>query len=395
MQNSINENRYFPEFEIVIIGGGPAGSTAAIYLSKAGLKVALFEMKEFPREVLCGEFISFEVYEVLNELNLWEEFLSYKPNIINNVSIVGPTGKQLKSPLNFSGYGLKRSMFDNMLLKKAMDSGACIFQPAKVTDVQKENRQFKIIYYYNGQSYNTSANKVIAAYGKQNFLDKKFSRSFTENKSHFNGIKFHLPEDYIKDLNKDEIKIFSYDNFYCGVNFVNDNIGTICMLENHSKTETPPKNLLKKFFYYKNDFSELSLSVPEEKWDLMKVYGCGNIFFGNRKIVENGIFYIGDAAHVIAPLAGDGIAMALQSGKLISEIITDQKILHLSDSKTKKLYIKSWNRKFKKRIMTASIIQKIIFNNYFKTIIFYLISFFPSILKYLIGATRNKDNIPV
>ena len=127
----------------------------------------------------------------------------------------------------------------------------------------------------------------------------------------------------------------------------------------------------------------------------MKVYGCGNIFFGNRKIVENGIFYIGDAAHVIAPLAGDGIAMALQSGKLISEIITDQKILHLSDSKTKKLYIKSWNRKFKKRIMTASIIQKIIFNNYFKTIIFYLISFFPSILKYLIGATRNKDNIPV
>jgi flavin-dependent dehydrogenase len=67
------------EYDIAIIGGGPAGSAAGLYLSSAGFNTCLIERKKFPREVLCGEFLSGEVSLLLKELNLFEKFLSLNP----------------------------------------------------------------------------------------------------------------------------------------------------------------------------------------------------------------------------------------------------------------------------------------------------------------------------
>ena len=63
------------ETDILIIGGGPAGSTTALYLSKPGYDITLIEKKKFPRETLCGEFLSKEVTDILKELNIFQEFI--------------------------------------------------------------------------------------------------------------------------------------------------------------------------------------------------------------------------------------------------------------------------------------------------------------------------------
>jgi len=63
--------------DISIIGGGPAGAMASLYLSNFGIESCIIEKKRFPREVLCGEFLSCEVVSSLKKLNLFNKFLTF------------------------------------------------------------------------------------------------------------------------------------------------------------------------------------------------------------------------------------------------------------------------------------------------------------------------------
>ncbi|MHB1688558.1 MAG: hypothetical protein ACYCVH_14490 [Ignavibacteriaceae bacterium] len=72
----------------------------------------------------------------------------------------------------------------------------------------------------------------LAAYGKQNILDKTLNRSFAGQKSFLNGIKFHLPKSGLKNILPNEIRIYVSNGIYCGVNEVDNDTITLCFLEN-------------------------------------------------------------------------------------------------------------------------------------------------------------------
>ena len=133
-----NRQMNLKKFDIAIIGGGPAGSSAGILLSKKGYSVSIIEKKTFPREVLCGEFISKEVVEFLKVNFLFEEFIKLSPNIITSFRFTGENGKELLSLLEFPAYGIRRSKLDSFFLNKARENGAEIYQPAEVKEIQKQ-----------------------------------------------------------------------------------------------------------------------------------------------------------------------------------------------------------------------------------------------------------------
>ena len=110
------------EFDVIIIGGGPAGSVAGIYLSRFGFRTAVIERKPFPRETLCGEFLSLEVADQLRSLCLEDKFLSLQPNKISSFKFIN-RNRVFSSDLPFPAFALKRSIFDEFLLKEAEDSG--------------------------------------------------------------------------------------------------------------------------------------------------------------------------------------------------------------------------------------------------------------------------------
>ena len=68
------------QFDVVIVGGGPAGSVAARSIAAAGYTVAVLERRSFPREKLCGEFLSAEVSRTISEMGLQREFQALLPN---------------------------------------------------------------------------------------------------------------------------------------------------------------------------------------------------------------------------------------------------------------------------------------------------------------------------
>lgn len=394
----------------MIIGGGPAGSTAALYLSRAGFKTCLIEKKKFPREVLCGEFLSGEVSYLLQDLNLFEKFLSLNPVKISGFRYV-VNNSETSSDISFPAYAVKRSIFDEFLLNCALDSGTIIHQPAEVIEVRKEENKFSLNIIVNGKrNLLITADIVIAAYGKQNLLDKKLKRDFAaganleNNKVSFNGIKFYLDRNYFRNFPEDEIRIYADENIYCGLNPVNKKEITLCFLEKRHNGDEPVrikiKNLLqrnKKFgsLFWKSSFrNPVDISSGEKKFEEhlfeLTVIGTGNIYFGKKKAVENGIFFIGDAAGMIAPLTGDGIGMAMDSARILSALIIQQKKDRYSREFLEEKYLTEWNNSFLKRIKVASFIQQAILNKFYRRLSFKLVQRFPMLISQIIKSTRSS-----
>jgi flavin-dependent dehydrogenase len=378
-------------YDVAIIGGGPAGSMAAIYLSRFGLDVCLIEKKKFPRDVLCGEFLSEEVTALLKELKLFEEFLALNPVLISRFKSVNESGTQIHSNLSFPAYAIKRSLFDNFLLTEAINSGANVYQPAEADFVRREDDKFKvgIIKQNNKEDILVGVSNVIAAYGKQNIFDKKLKRDFITSSSGLNGIKFHLPNNSIKNYSVDEISIYTAKNIYCGMNTISKNETTLCALEKRTISESSPRKRIFKLLELNKNFGDLFKPDFENTLNDLPIYGTGNIYFGRRKIVENHIFMIGDAAGVIAPIAGDGIGMAFQSAKLISSLLSEFKKGKYSVDQLEKTYVIEWNRLFLRRIRFALFVQNLVLKRVTNKISYSFSNIFPSIMPVVIRVTRS------
>jgi hypothetical protein len=375
------------KFDITVIGGGPAGSSSAMLLSKKGYSVALIEKKVFPREVLCGEFISREVTQFMEENSLLDDFLSLDPNPVTSFRFIGSNGKEISSEFTFRAYALKRSKLDQFLLLKARDSGVTVFQPAEVKEISEFNAGYSVILKSpEHQSVNVSSKIIVAAYGKQNILDKKLLRHFSSISSHLNGIKMHLNRNYFNYFSQHEIQIYTGFGIYCGLNAVDENTITVCYLYDREKLKTSNNKTLDILTSENPKFGSLLKDNFISQLNCNPVYGTGDIYFDTRELTDKGIFYVGDAAGVIAPLAGDGIGMAVQSAQLLAGILykNNLDIIKSSDD-----YKREWRKQFSGRLRASGSIQTLIMNKTIEHFGTNIVSLFPFLLPKLIKYTRG------
>ncbi|MDR3627816.1 MAG: hypothetical protein P4L45_13325, partial [Ignavibacteriaceae bacterium] len=104
---------------------------------------------------------------------------------------------------------------------------------------------------------------------------------------------------------------------------------------------------------------------------------------------ENGIFMIGDAAGVIAPITGDGIGMAFQSAEIISQILNNVRSGKYSIKEAGNHYQTEWDSLFRKRIYISYIIQRVVLNGCGRMLSVNILNNIPKILPYFIGVTRG------
>jgi menaquinone-9 beta-reductase len=130
-------------YDAPIVGGGPAGATAAILLAQAGWTVAVAEKKPFPRRKVCGEFVSATSWPLLRELGVAESLLAQSGPEIRRVDLyVGETilAADMPSPQDkLEGWGraLRREHLDSVLLARSEDAGADVVQPWTLFRVQR------------------------------------------------------------------------------------------------------------------------------------------------------------------------------------------------------------------------------------------------------------------
>src|SRR5678816_1190646 len=115
----------------IVIGGGPAGSVAALLLARSGWRVTLVEQHRFPRDKVCGECLSALGAEVLTRLGLFDEFLHHQPVRLGRTSLHAPSGASVTTALPRPMWGVSRVVLDGMLLDAARREGVRVRQPAR------------------------------------------------------------------------------------------------------------------------------------------------------------------------------------------------------------------------------------------------------------------------
>ncbi len=369
-------------YKYIIIGAGPSGSAAASLLASGGEEICIIEKKKFPRDVLCGEFLSAEVIRFLNQQGLREKFLKLNPQRIKSFRLINPNGKELYSDLNFEAFALKRSAFDKLTLDNAVDKGAVLMSPAEVNDLSTDGDKLKVCIKNGSEAKTLTTETIIAAYGRNSPLDKKSGRFFCSIRTGISGVKFHLNKSFFNDPPEDEIRIYTGDGIYCGINPVNDNDFTVCFLAGKKRNPNTPKEHIN--FLQKNNkrFADLFISEFDKFLPEIKFYGTSHLFFGEREKYLKGVYYTGDAAGIIAPLAGDGIGMAFQC----AQVLTD----HLNNQKAPSEYGSDWKKLFASRLRTAKLIQNLLLSSSSRDLAVVAAGLFPSVLGYLIRQTRSS-----
>ncbi|REG97976.1 NAD(P)/FAD-dependent oxidoreductase [Flavobacterium aquicola] len=365
---------------IIIVGGGLAGLTAAIHLSKIGLKVIVFEKNEYPKHKVCGEYISNEITPYLDWLSL--DISELNPTQISKLEFSTADGKMIHCDLPLGGFGVSRYALDAFLYQKAIQNGCEIIQDT-VEDIVFENDVFTVS---TSNSRKITSAIVIGAFGKRSVLDQKLKRGFVSKKSGWLAVKAHYSGEFPNDL----VGLHNFEGGYCGVSKVENNAVNICYLVSYDS-----------FKKYKNieDFqNQIVVKNPHLKviFETTKMLfeaplTISQVSFDKKELIEGHILMIGDTAGLIHPLCGNGMAMAIHSAKILSELIEK---LHKNEIKSReeleKKYRCEWNSNFEKRLRMGRFLAFILQKQKVSVFLMKIMIKFPKLLPMIIKRTHGQ-----
>lgn len=370
--------------DVIVIGGGLAGLSSAIHLSKNNFKVLLIEKNSYPKHKVCGEYISNEVLPYLNYLGF--NPFKFGAKKISNFELTTHSNKTIKANLPLGGFGMSRYEMDYQLYQLALNSGVNVVQDS-VIDVKFESDQFQVDTKLK-KDYKSKI--VIGAYGKRSNLDVKFQRSFILRKSPYLGVKIHASGNFPED----KVALHNFKGGYCGVSKVENDHINLCYITNfQSFKEFKDIDEFQKSVLFRN--KALKEIFQASKPEFESPLSISQISFETKSPIENHMIMCGDTAGMIHPLCGNGMGMAIRSAQLASKLIIDY--LHGKIETRKELesqYVKSWRKTFKLRLKAGHIIAYLFRQDWLAPILLRLLKTFPFMLPKIIQMTHGKPMKP-
>lgn len=333
--------------KIIIAGGGLAGLVASIRLARNGFDCTLIERKEYPFHRVCGEYISNETVDFLIREKLYPHQLN--PTIINQLELSSTTGKHTLLPLDLGGFGISRYAFDNYLAEIAKKTGVNLVLNSEIKSIE-HHQPFTV----TTECERFHADLVIGAFGKRSRIDVQLTRDFIRKRSPYVGIKYHAKTNHPDHV----IALHNFRGGYCGASNVENGKTNICYLVQRDQLkESGSIEALERDVLFENP--RLKKLFSEADFLFQKPEVINEISFETKEPVWNHIFMAGDAAGMIAPLCGNGMAMAIHSAKILSDLIITNK--HVTLQELEKVYSKVWRRTFAKRLWIGRQIQNKLF----------------------------------
>ena len=372
-------------FDVIIIGGGLAGLTNAIHLSKFKYRVLIIEKNSYPKHKVCGEYISNEVLPYLNSLGI--DPIKEGAKKISKVQVSTTKSNLIKGELPLGGFGMSRYFLDSLLLKKAQSNGAAVLKDS-VNSIVFNKGIFTV---ETKDSKYFQSKITIGAFGKRSVLDLKMNRKFIKKKSPYLAVKIHVKGDFPENL----IALHNFKGGYCGVSKVENNSINLCYITEYNSFKRY-KNItdFQRQVVFKN--KHLKKIFEESNPVFKKPLTISQISFETKKPIEDHIIMCGDTAGMIHPLCGNGMGMAITSARLAS--IQILKFLN-GEIKTRedleKQYLKDWNKEFKTRLKTGHFIAMLFRSQFFSKIAYSILKMVPSLLPKIIQFTHGKYIKPI
>ena len=363
-------------YDIIIIGGGLAGLTTALQLSKSRLSVLLIDKNTFPNQKVCGEYVSNEVLPYLNRLGV--DPLAMGAKQITTLQLSTTKGKQIQVKLPLGGFGISRYALDDALYQQLVKSTPVLHDT--VTQVELIDDLFTVETISKKQFH---AKYVVGAYGKRSNLDKVLHRKFFSNKTRWMAVKGH----YKGSFPDNRVALHHFHGGYCGLSKVETGAVNVCYLtttqsfKNHKSIADFEKEVLCKNPYLKDFYAG-----AEPLFD--KPLTISQISFERKNTVENHIFMVGDSASLIHPLCGNGMAMAITAAKLLAEILIEMQGKNRKE--IEQAYTQQWKKTFVTRLKYGSFLQSIMMRPFLLGAGIQLAQWQPNIISGLIAETHGK-----
>jgi len=332
--------------DIIVVGAGPAGSTAAKNLAEKGFDVLIIDKKKFPRDKPCGGGLPIRVLQSFPYIKKYDLIDSYSYfGIVYSSSLRYKAESEKKTPIVAM---VHRDKFDTGLLEIAVDKGAEFIGGKAVKNITTSSDKVKIEL-NDGSSI--SSKIVIGADGYSSIVRKRLNL----NPSNlyiavcvYN--EFLMDEKTVLDFFTDKRKVYiflkimgirGYGWVFPKRDSVNIGIGEYIVGSKENN------NNLKEVY-----LSFLSLLKKEKiiKDDLKsdKLCGGGFIFWPPKKTYTDRVLLCGDAAGFVNPLTGEGIYNAMVSGRIASEVICSSLENENTSYRFLSKYQKMWKNDFGK-----------------------------------------------
>jgi flavin-dependent dehydrogenase len=295
-------------FDVLVIGGGPAGATAALLLARAGRSVAVLEKAAFPRRKVCGEFIAPPAAAFLRALGA-----RLDPAVRRIALWTGDRLLQAPLPAPYASTSAREDL-DTLLLQSAAAAGAMVYQPLKALSLERSRSGFLC----ETQSMTLEARLVIAAHGswEPGALPTQARRSPPQAsdllafKAHFRGAS----------LPADTIALLPFPGGYGGALRLGDGRATFacCLRRDALESLRRPglaagESVLRHALRASAGLREAFAGAQRDGTWL----AAGPLRPGVRPLHRDGVFAVGNAAGEVHPVVGQGISLAIRSAELL------------------------------------------------------------------------------
>ena len=356
-------------YDVIIAGGGPAGSSAAIHLALRGARVLLAEQKKFPRPKLCGEFISPECITQFERLGVSDQMLASSPSPLTETVFYSQTGARVSVPSEWFSkggvaLGLSRAEMDERLLRRAAEVGVDVREETSITGLNFESDRVVGV---NLKTHNSesacSAPITIDATGRSRILARMADRS-VRTSSHQRGLvafKAHLRDTRVAH---GACEIYFYRGGYGGLSSIENGLSNLCFIVNSRDVRDCQSNAdrVMREIVCRNQRASHTLrdAVLDSDWLAVSLEGFGR----HSPTPIDGLVTIGDAASFIDPFTGSGMLMALESGELVANTIAPQ--LREIESpqvvrRSSERYLAAYKQQFNSRLRVCALIRRAAF----------------------------------
>jgi len=377
-------------YDAVVIGGGLAGCSTAYQLARDGHAVLLAEQSTYPRHKLCGEFLSPEAQSSFRRLGVLEDVQSAGAASIDRTVLTAPNGTTTGHALPDTALGLSRYQLDRLLFQRACTAGVDGRPGTRVTDVAGSLTEgFRV----QVGADTVEARLVLGAYGRRGRLDRFLERTFLDQQTPYVAFKAHYQGPSAVDL-QGTIELHSVPGGYCGLSLVEGDRVNVCWIGHTDALKeaggTPSAMLDAKL--RQNPVLDERLQGLTRVSDRFEAVSQVPLMPKTR--FAGDVCMIGDAAGMIAPLCGDGMAMALQTADLVSPLASDFLGGQRSAASFRTAYEEQWTSTFGRRMRLGRWIHAAAFRPGAARLVVQACRFLPPLTRWLIRSTRGQPTAP-
>jgi geranylgeranyl reductase family protein len=306
--------------DVLIVGAGPAGSSAAITLARLGYSVALLDREQFPREKLCGDFINPSNWPILRALGVERDILARAHQRVTGFRITSVAGDQAECLLPLTsgepfGLGLSRAALDHILVEKAQGENVTVLQSCRIQSLEREETGWRIGFNACGSAETLRAQVLIGADGRHSWVAHRLGLAGSAD-MRGRAVAFQLRLRCRGGFG-DRVEIHLFPGGYVGLLGLGGNLINLCLaVEKDRLPDDRPFARLLESRLPLNPHLKTILNRSEPAGELRSTYP---VYFSPRRSYGNNVLLAGDAARVNEPVSGEGIYFALKSGLLAAE----------------------------------------------------------------------------